>query len=83
MLKKGDKVKLIAKRYNDSVTNPIWNESQGRIVGTITLANYKNVYVEWNNGKSNSYSPDDLKPFFKTVKEANSYYLKKLYGEKI
>lgn len=57
--KKGDKVKLIASRFEDRDYNPIWDGLRGKMIGVI-FDNHCGFYVTWSNGKSNIYREEDL-----------------------
>ncbi len=61
----GDKVKLIGDVCDDPKYNPLWNGSQGKVVGTIEHQNLNHssdysCHVQWANGKSGNYKPEDL-----------------------
>ncbi len=59
--KVGDQVKYVSGRHGNSVNNPLWNGTQGKVWGTICLSQYLGyVGVHWNNGTHNNYFPTDL-----------------------
>ena len=59
----GDRVKLssLHSSWNDSPNNPLWEGSQGKVVGTIISTSKKfkddlyNIRVRWDNNTINSY----------------------------
>jgi len=72
-MKVGDRVILPLSKYKNSYNNPIWDGKYGRIVGTVI---YKNsIYkVKWDNGYYNSYSKEDLKPYYESSNRINNLF---------
>ena len=65
--KVGSRVKYVSGKYIDVDWNPLWGGKCGKILGTIVRISAAedqhsmlDVYVEWDNGQSNSYKRRDL-----------------------
>ena len=58
--KVGDKVKYTSNYWGEDKYNPLWNGKYGKVVGILIEIEYKNYYVNWNNGTHNSYRENDL-----------------------
>lgn len=65
ILKKGDKVILISKRFGDTVRNPVFRKNKREIIGTIINIRQRveeicPITVLWSNGYKNVYDKEDL-----------------------
>ncbi len=70
-----DRVKYTSSVYGDTDDNPLWNGKHGHVIGTIThvyslsraIHTPLECTVEWDNGKINSYTNNDLEKCFSCV----------------
>lgn len=63
-MKIGDKVKLVSHYYGDTPSNPVWYGIYGIIEGTVTnvgTGSMPTIWVNWDNGKKNTYMFKHLK----------------------
>ena len=54
-----DRVYYISGRHGNVEHNPLKNGKHS-CKGTVSLVDYHNILVKWDNGKNNTYAPFDL-----------------------
>ena len=55
--------------YSEGSSNPLWNGTQGKVVGTITNIRGRTADVVWDNGQSNDFALETLKLYRDILKE--------------
>lgn len=79
----GDRVKLISKVYEDSLSNPVWGGKQGKRAGTVFYIGKGSlpICVEWYNGEPNDYNEKDLELMTREDEMAEIEELKEIIKE--